>query len=71
MMTVFKTIGIQSMAASVQRAVTVSSSELPVSCGAVEGILIKQVFESGRYANVLGPENHELGAGHSYNKIQS
>uniref|UniRef100_A0A8C0HAW6 Autoimmune regulator n=1 Tax=Chelonoidis abingdonii TaxID=106734 RepID=A0A8C0HAW6_CHEAB len=37
----------QSMAASVQRAVTVSSSELPVSCGAVEGILIKQVFESG------------------------
>uniref|UniRef100_A0A8C3SA11 Autoimmune regulator n=1 Tax=Chelydra serpentina TaxID=8475 RepID=A0A8C3SA11_CHESE len=45
--TVFKTIGIQSMAASVQRAVTVSSSELPVSCGAVEGILIKQVFESG------------------------
>uniref|UniRef100_A0A8C3FGR5 Autoimmune regulator n=1 Tax=Chrysemys picta bellii TaxID=8478 RepID=A0A8C3FGR5_CHRPI len=36
-----------SMAASVQRAVTVSSSELPVSCGAVEGILIKQVFESG------------------------
>ncbi|KAG6925131.1 autoimmune regulator [Chelydra serpentina] len=39
--------GIQSMAASVQRAVTVSSSELPVSCGAVEGILIKQVFESG------------------------
>uniref|UniRef100_A0A674J196 Autoimmune regulator n=1 Tax=Terrapene triunguis TaxID=2587831 RepID=A0A674J196_9SAUR len=46
-MTVFKTIGIQSMAASVQRAVTVSSSELPVSCGAVEGILIKQVFESG------------------------
>ncbi|XP_043347480.1 autoimmune regulator-like [Dermochelys coriacea] len=39
--------GIQSMAASVQRAVTVSSSELPVSCGAIEGILIKKVFESG------------------------
>ncbi|XP_074860682.1 autoimmune regulator [Carettochelys insculpta] len=39
--------GIQTMAASVQRAVTVSSSELPMSCGAVEGILIKQVFESG------------------------
>uniref|UniRef100_A0A8C3SFF5 Autoimmune regulator n=1 Tax=Chelydra serpentina TaxID=8475 RepID=A0A8C3SFF5_CHESE len=42
-----KPSSIQSMAASVQRAVTVSSSELPVSCGAVEGILIKQVFESG------------------------
>ncbi|XP_025064841.1 autoimmune regulator [Alligator sinensis] len=39
--------GIQSMAASVKRAVTVASSEIPVTCGAVEGILIKQVFESG------------------------
>ncbi|XP_075773988.1 autoimmune regulator [Pelodiscus sinensis] len=39
--------GTQTMAASVQRAVTVSSRDLPVSCGAVEGILIKQVFESG------------------------
>nr|XP_015216559.1 PREDICTED: autoimmune regulator isoform X1 [Lepisosteus oculatus] len=39
--------GIQAMATSVQRAVTLSSSELPVSCGAVEEILIKQVFESG------------------------
>uniref|UniRef100_F7DZ88 Autoimmune regulator n=2 Tax=Ornithorhynchus anatinus TaxID=9258 RepID=F7DZ88_ORNAN len=39
--------GIQTMSASVQRAVTVSSSDLPGTCGAVEGILIKQVFESG------------------------
>ncbi|XP_030071501.1 autoimmune regulator-like [Microcaecilia unicolor] len=39
--------GIQSMAAKVQRAVTMTSSEIPVTCGAVEGILIKQVFESG------------------------
>uniref|UniRef100_A0A8C8RSD0 Autoimmune regulator n=1 Tax=Pelusios castaneus TaxID=367368 RepID=A0A8C8RSD0_9SAUR len=38
---------IQTMAASVQRAVAVSSSDIPVTCGAVEGILIKQVFESG------------------------
>ncbi|XP_078521650.1 autoimmune regulator-like [Lissotriton helveticus] len=38
---------IQSVSTSVQRAVTVSSSENPVTCGAVEGILIKQVFESG------------------------
>ncbi|KAL4608339.1 autoimmune regulator [Arapaima gigas] len=39
--------GIQAVSTSVQRAVTLSSSELPVSCGAVEEILIKQVFESG------------------------
>ncbi|XP_035276809.1 autoimmune regulator [Anguilla anguilla] len=39
--------GIQAVATSVQRAVTVSSGELPVSCGSVEEILIKQVFESG------------------------
>ncbi|XP_038604721.1 autoimmune regulator [Tachyglossus aculeatus] len=39
--------GIQTVSASVQRAVTVSSSDLPGTCGAVEGILIKQVFESG------------------------
>ncbi|XP_069474334.1 uncharacterized protein [Ambystoma mexicanum] len=38
---------IQTVSASVQRAVTVSSSENPGTCGAVEGILIKQVFESG------------------------
>uniref|UniRef100_A0A8D0HPM3 Autoimmune regulator n=1 Tax=Sphenodon punctatus TaxID=8508 RepID=A0A8D0HPM3_SPHPU len=35
------------MAASVQRAVAVTSNEIPGTCGAVEGILIKQVFESG------------------------
>ncbi|MBN3286833.1 AIRE regulator, partial [Polyodon spathula] len=41
--------GIQAVATStsVQRAVTLSSSELPGTRGAVEGILIKQVFESG------------------------
>ncbi|XP_044530768.1 autoimmune regulator [Gracilinanus agilis] len=39
--------GIRSMSASVQRAVAVASSELPGTCGAVEGVLIKQVFESG------------------------
>ncbi|KAJ8389617.1 hypothetical protein AAFF_G00118540 [Aldrovandia affinis] len=39
--------GVQAVATSVQRAVTLSSGELPVSCGSVEGILIKQVFESG------------------------
>ncbi|XP_048844504.1 autoimmune regulator isoform X2 [Brienomyrus brachyistius] len=39
--------GIQTVATSVQRAVTLSSHELPVSCEAMEGILIKQVFESG------------------------
>uniref|UniRef100_A0A4X2JNU3 Autoimmune regulator n=1 Tax=Vombatus ursinus TaxID=29139 RepID=A0A4X2JNU3_VOMUR len=39
--------GIRSVSASVQRAVAVASSELPGTCGAVEGVLIKQVFESG------------------------
>ncbi|XP_045859676.1 autoimmune regulator [Meles meles] len=39
--------GIQTMSTSVQRAVTVSSGDVPGACGAVEGILIQQVFESG------------------------
>nr|KAF6381153.1 autoimmune regulator [Pipistrellus kuhlii] len=39
--------GIQTMSASVQRAVAVSSGDVPGACGAVEGILIQQVFESG------------------------
>ncbi|XP_021060145.1 autoimmune regulator isoform X6 [Mus pahari] len=40
--------GIQTMAASVQRAVTtVASGDVPGTRGAVEGILIQQVFESG------------------------
>ncbi|KAM5335299.1 autoimmune regulator [Glossophaga mutica] len=39
--------GIQTMSASVQRAVAVSSGDTPGACGAVEGILIQQVFESG------------------------
>ncbi|XP_006100004.1 autoimmune regulator [Myotis lucifugus] len=38
---------IQTMSASVQRAVAVSSGDVPGACGAVEGILIQQVFESG------------------------
>lgn len=40
--------GIQTMSASVQRAVAVSSGDVPGARGAVEGILIQQVFESGR-----------------------
>lgn len=36
------------MAASVQRAVTVASGDVPGTRGAVEGILIQQVFESGK-----------------------
>lgn len=40
--------GIQTMAASVQRAVTMSSGDVPGARGAVEGILIQQVFESGK-----------------------
>ncbi|XP_064373252.1 autoimmune regulator [Dromaius novaehollandiae] len=39
--------GVQAVAASVQRAVAVSGGEAPVACGAVEGILIQQVFEAG------------------------
>ncbi|XP_039336352.2 autoimmune regulator [Saimiri boliviensis] len=39
--------GIQTMSASVQRAVTVSSGDVPGARGAMEGILIQQVFESG------------------------
>uniref|UniRef100_A0A4W5PIR6 Autoimmune regulator n=1 Tax=Hucho hucho TaxID=62062 RepID=A0A4W5PIR6_9TELE len=40
-------LGVQAVSTSVQRAVTLSSSELPVTCGAREEILIKQVFGSG------------------------
>lgn len=36
------------MSASVQRAVTVSSGDVPGTRGAVEGILIQQVFEAGK-----------------------
>ncbi|XP_004842544.1 autoimmune regulator isoform X8 [Heterocephalus glaber] len=39
--------GIQAMSASVQRAVAVSSGDVPGARGAVEGILIQQVLESG------------------------
>eukprot|EP00069_Balaena_mysticetus_P011396 bmy_21211T0 len=40
--------GIQTMSASVQRAMAVSSGDVPGARGAVEGILIQQVFEAGR-----------------------
>uniref|UniRef100_A0A8C5ZJQ2 Autoimmune regulator n=1 Tax=Marmota marmota marmota TaxID=9994 RepID=A0A8C5ZJQ2_MARMA len=39
--------GIQTMSASVQRTVAVSSGDIPGAHGAVEGILIQQVFGSG------------------------
>uniref|UniRef100_A0A8C8ACK9 Autoimmune regulator n=1 Tax=Otus sunia TaxID=257818 RepID=A0A8C8ACK9_9STRI len=39
---------LQAVATSVQRAVAVASSEVPVPRGAVEGILIKHVLEPGR-----------------------
>lgn len=37
----------QTLSASVQRAVAVSSGDIPGAHGALEGILIQQVFESG------------------------
>uniref|UniRef100_A0A8C2QU13 Autoimmune regulator n=1 Tax=Capra hircus TaxID=9925 RepID=A0A8C2QU13_CAPHI len=40
-------LGIQTMSTSVQRAMAVSSRDVPGARGAVEGILIQQVFESG------------------------
>ncbi|KAI7809899.1 putative autoimmune regulator [Triplophysa rosa] len=39
--------GVQAVSTSVQRAVTVSTSDRPTACGTVEGILIQQVIESG------------------------
>uniref|UniRef100_A0A8C4XTN3 Autoimmune regulator n=1 Tax=Falco tinnunculus TaxID=100819 RepID=A0A8C4XTN3_FALTI len=39
---------LQAVAASVQRAVAVAGTEVPVTRGAVEGILIKHVLEPGR-----------------------
>ncbi|KAG9264757.1 autoimmune regulator [Astyanax mexicanus] len=39
--------GVQSVSASVQRAVTLTAGELPAGCGKVEEILIQQVIESG------------------------
>ncbi|XP_074955584.1 autoimmune regulator-like [Phalacrocorax aristotelis] len=39
---------LQAVAASVQRAVAVAGSEVPVTRGAVEGILVKHVLEPGR-----------------------
>lgn len=39
---------LQAMAASVQRAGAVTGAEVPVTHGAVEGILIKHVLEPGR-----------------------
>lgn len=43
------------MSASVQRAVAVSSGDVPGACGAMEGILIQQVFESGTRRKALNP----------------
>ncbi|KAA0719117.1 Autoimmune regulator [Triplophysa tibetana] len=39
--------GVQAVSTSVQRAVTVSTSDRPTACGTMEGILIQQVIESG------------------------
>ncbi|XP_032744659.1 autoimmune regulator isoform X4 [Rattus rattus] len=69
--------GIQTMAASVQRAVTVSSGDVPGTRGAVEGILIQQVFESGgskKCIQVGGefykPSKFEDPSGHLKNKTR-
>uniref|UniRef100_A0A8C3Y104 Autoimmune regulator n=1 Tax=Catharus ustulatus TaxID=91951 RepID=A0A8C3Y104_CATUS len=40
---------LQAVAASVQRAVAVASGEVPVSRGAIEGILIKHVLDPSKY----------------------
>uniref|UniRef100_A0A8D2DZE3 Autoimmune regulator n=1 Tax=Sciurus vulgaris TaxID=55149 RepID=A0A8D2DZE3_SCIVU len=45
--------GIQTMSAAVQRTVAVSSGDIPGAHGAMEGILIQQVFGSGRYMGGL------------------
>lgn len=40
-------VGVQAVSTSVQRAVTVSTSDRPNACGTMEGILIQKVIESG------------------------
>ncbi|KAL1771405.1 autoimmune regulator isoform X2 [Sigmodon hispidus] len=69
--------GLQAMSASVQRAVTVSSGDVPGTRGAVEGILIQQVFESGgskKCIQVGGefytPSKFEDPSGHAKNKTR-
>lgn len=42
------------MSTSVQRAVAVSSGDVPGAHGALEGILIQQVFGSGRQGTARG-----------------
>nr|AAI03511.1 Aire protein [Mus musculus] len=70
--------GIQTMAASVQRAVTVASGDVPGTRGAVEGILIQQVFESGRSKKCIQvggefytPNKFEDPSGNLKNKARS
>ncbi|XP_028623691.1 autoimmune regulator isoform X8 [Grammomys surdaster] len=70
--------GIQTMAASVQRAVTMSSGDVPGTRGAVEGIVIQQVFESGgskKCIQVGGefytPSKFEDSSGNLKNKARS
>uniref|UniRef100_A0A8B9NET0 Autoimmune regulator n=1 Tax=Accipiter nisus TaxID=211598 RepID=A0A8B9NET0_9AVES len=45
---------LQAVATSVRRAVAVGGSEVPVTRGAVEGILIKHVLEPGRCSSKMG-----------------
>lgn len=66
------------MAASVQRAVTVASGDVPGTRGAVEGILIQQVFESGRSKKCIQvggefytPNKFEDPSGNLKNKARS
>ncbi|XP_021505385.1 autoimmune regulator isoform X1 [Meriones unguiculatus] len=70
--------GLQTMAASVQRAVTVSSGDVPGTRGAVEGILIQQVFESGGSKKCIqvggefyAPSKFEDPSGSTKNKTRS
>uniref|UniRef100_A0A8B9F374 HSR domain-containing protein n=1 Tax=Amazona collaria TaxID=241587 RepID=A0A8B9F374_9PSIT len=47
---------LQAAATSVQRAVAVASSEVPVTQGAIEGILTKHTLEPGRTSSKAGDE---------------
>uniref|UniRef100_A0A8C1L8P9 Autoimmune regulator n=1 Tax=Cyprinus carpio TaxID=7962 RepID=A0A8C1L8P9_CYPCA len=55
--------GVQAVSTSVQRAVTVSASEHPAGCGTVEGILIRQVIESGECLKLLSPAGEFYSSG--------
>ncbi|XP_075273956.1 autoimmune regulator [Opisthocomus hoazin] len=56
---------LQAVAASVQRAVAVAGSEAPVTRGAIEGILVRHVLETGSSAtgSKAGDEPHAPAAG--------